>query len=110
MLFYGIDLQMIWITLMCIVEILGDFAIEKYTQTWKAINLAQGVGLYGGVIFFLIKSLIGSNILYVNGMWDGISGLIESFAAYYFLGERLDRPVQYIGLGLIILGVFLMKK
>ena len=106
----GIDMQTIWITLMCIVEILGDFAIEKYTQTWKAIDLAKGVGLYGGVIFFLIKSLIGSNILYVNGLWDGVSGLIESAAAYFFLGERLDRPTQYIGLALIIGGVFLMKK
>ena len=43
-------------------------------------------------------------------MWDGISGLVESAAAYYFLGERLDRNTQYIGLGFIILGMFLMKK
>ena len=83
----GIDLQLIWVTLMCAVEILGDFAIEKYTQTWQLVDLGKGIGYYGGVIFFLIKSLIGSNILYVNGIWDGISGLIESAAAYYFLGD-----------------------
>lgn len=107
---FGIDLQMIWITLMCIVEILGDFAIERYTHTWNLIDLGKGIGLYGGVIFFLIKSLIGSNILYVNGMWDGISGLIESAAAYYFLGQRFEHTSQYAGLGLIILGMFLMKN
>ena len=107
---FGIDIQLIWITLMSLVEILGDFAIEKYTHTWNLLDLGKGISLYGGVIFFLIKSLIGSNILYVNGMWDGISGLVESAAAYYFLGERLDRNTQYIGLGFIILGMFLMKK
>jgi len=107
---FGIDMQIVWITLMSLVEILGDFSIEKYTHTWNVLDLGKGISLYGGVIFFLIKSLIGSNILYVNGMWDGISGLVESLAAYYFLGERLDRNTQYIGLGFIILGMFLMKK
>ena len=107
---FGIDMQIVWITLMSLVEILGDFSIEKYTHTWNLLDLGKGISLYGGVIFFLIKSLIGSNILYVNGMWDGISGLVESAAAYYFLGERLDRNTQYIGLGFIILGMFLMKK
>lgn len=95
---------------MSLVEILGDFSLEKYTKTWELIDLGKGVTLYGGVIFFLIKSLIGSNILYVNGMWDGVSGLIESLAAYYFLGERFERNNQYLGLGLIILGMFLLKK
>jgi len=109
-MFFGIDIQIIWITLMSIVEILGDFALEKYTHTWNLIDLGKGISLYGGVIFFLIKSLIGSNILYVNAMWDGISGLIESAAAYYFLGHRLENNCQYAGLAFIILGVFLMKK
>ena len=107
---FGIDMQIVWITLMSLVEILGDFAIEHYTHTWNLIDLGKGISLYGGVIFFLIKSLIGSNILYVNGVWDGMSGLLESLAAYYFLGERLDRTSQYVGLGFIILGMFLMKK
>lgn len=109
-MFLGINIRTIWITLTCIVEILGDFAIEKYTHTWQLLDLAKGVGYYGGVIFFLIKSLIGLNILYVNGMWDGISGLIESAAAYYFLGERLEFTRQYAGLGMIILGILLMKN
>jgi len=107
---FGIDMQIVWITLMSLVEILGDFSIEKYTHTWNVLDLGKGISLYGGVIFFLIKSLIGSNILYVNGMWDSVSGLVESLAAYYFLEERLDRNTQYIGLGFIILGMFLMKK
>ncbi len=43
-------------------------------------------------------------------MWDGISGLLESIAAYIFLGERLDTNYQYMGLGMIIIGIVLLKK
>ena len=43
-------------------------------------------------------------------MWDGISGLIENVAAYIFLGQRLDTNYQYIGLGMIIIGIVLLKK
>jgi len=39
---FGVDIQTIWITLMSIVEILGDFALEKYTRTWKLIDLGNG--------------------------------------------------------------------
>jgi len=45
----------------------------------------------------------------VNAAWDGISALIESIAAYVVLGERLTDPNQYIGVGLIVLGLFFLK-
>jgi multidrug transporter EmrE-like cation transporter len=45
----------------------------------------------------------------VNGAWDGTSTLIEGFAAYLFLGERLDSYLQYVGLAFIVLGLYLLK-
>ena len=105
-----LDIQFIYLIILSIVEILGDFSLEKYTKTWSLIDLGKGIGWYGGVIFFLIKSLIGSNILYVNGMWDGVSGIMESAAAYLFLGERFENPCQYLGLVFIIAGIFLIKR
>lgn len=106
----NIDKKIITLILLCIVEIFGDFSFEKYTKTNSFTDLMQGIGWYGGVIFFLIKSLRGSSILYVNGMWDGMSGLIESIAAYFFLGQRFESPLQYFGLGFIIMGMFLIHK
>ena len=104
------DTQFIYLILLAFVEIFGDFSLEKYTRTQSLIDLGKGIGWYGGVIFFLIKSLIGSNILYINGMWDGISCFLESAAAYIYLGQRFEQPCQYLGLGLIIAGIFLIKK
>jgi multidrug transporter EmrE-like cation transporter len=42
-------------------------------------------------------------------MWDGISGILESAAAYVVLGDRLEKPMQYVGLVLTFAGIMLMK-
>ena len=97
------------ITIMSLVEIYGDFALRFYAQTNNLVYLAHGVVGYIGVVYCLIQSLRLKNVLYVNGMWDGISGLLGSVAAYLFLGDRLNKSSEYLGLALIISGIFLMK-
>jgi multidrug transporter EmrE-like cation transporter len=34
--------------------------------------------------------------------------VLESLAAYFLFGERLTNPVQYIGLAVIIAGIFML--
>jgi hypothetical protein len=92
-----------------IVEIIGDFALKEFANKGGLLPLSIGIGGYIGVVYFLIVSLQGSTVLLVNGAWDGISALIESVAAYIFLGERFHSHIQYIGLFLIIIGVYLLK-
>ena len=103
------DYSMIIIILLCIAEIYGDFSLRFYAQTNNVNYLAHGIAGYGGVVYFLIQALRIKNVLYINGLWDGVSGVLESIAAYYILGDRLERPVEYVGLLLIILGIALMK-
>lgn len=89
-------------------EIVGDFGFEKFADTNLWTGFAQGLIGYVGVIFFLIRSLKGANVMWVNGMWDGVSGVVESLAAFFILGERLSH-MQYVGLGLISLGLVFLK-
>lgn len=89
-------------------EVLGDFGFKSFARTGAKTAFAQGSLGYVAVIYYLIKSLAQGNVLYVNGMWDGISAIIESVAAYIILGERLNRPIEYAGLLLVILGVFML--
>jgi multidrug transporter EmrE-like cation transporter len=96
--------------LMSIAEIFGDFKYKAFARTGGAVNLAAGSAGYIAVIYFLVKSLKQGNILYVNGMWDGMSALLESVAAYLILGEKLNTPRQYIGLGFIIFGIFILHS
>lgn len=97
------------IGLISISEIFGDFALKKYANDGGMKHLIYGIFGYIGVIFFLIASLKGSNVLTVNAAWDGISALIESLAAFVILGDRFSDPNQYIGLGLIVSGLFFLK-
>ena len=105
-----IDTGFWFAVLLSIVEIYGDFALRFYAQTSNLIWLLHGLVGYAGVVWLLIVSFKFKNVLYVNGMWDGISGLLESIAAYFILGDRLEKPSQYTGIILIIVGVVLLKN
>jgi len=94
---------------LCLAEIVGDFGFKAFANNGGIRNFATGSVGYLGVIFFLIKSLQGSTVLLVNAAWDGLSALIESIAAFVILGERLADPKQYLGIILIILGLFFLK-
>jgi multidrug transporter EmrE-like cation transporter len=94
---------------LCLAEIVGDFGFKAFANNGGIRNFATGSFGYLGVIFFLIKSLQGSTVLLVNTAWDGLSTLIESVAAFFILGERFADPMQYVGLALIIVGLFFLK-
>lgn len=97
------------ILLLAAIEIYGDFNLRWFAQSQLPTYLLQGILGYVGVVFFLIRSFAYNNVLYVNGLWDGLSGLIESLAAYYYLGDRLKNTQAYVGLIMTIAGVALMK-
>jgi len=94
---------------LCLAEIVGDFGLKEFANNGGANSFAIGSIGYVGVILFLIRSLQGSTILLVNSAWDGLSTLLESAAAFFILGERFADPMQYVGLLLIILGLFFLK-
>jgi multidrug transporter EmrE-like cation transporter len=91
------------------VEIVGDFGFKEFANKGGVTPFLVGSLGYIGVVAMLIVSLQGSSILMVNGAWDGMSTIMSSLAAYVFLGERFESGIQYIGLFLIIIGLFLLK-
>jgi len=91
-----------------VAEIIGDFGFKAFARGGGAASFTQGTVGYIAVIYFLIRSLRVGNVLYVNGMWDGVSAVLESIAAYFLFGERLTNPVQYVGLIVVIAGIFML--
>ena len=98
--------QIVGLTL---VEIVGDFGFKIFANNGGILPLLAGIGGYIGVMIMLVVSLQGSTVLLVNAGWDGISALIETIAAIFILGERFDNYFQYIGILLIISGIYLLK-
>jgi multidrug transporter EmrE-like cation transporter len=93
-----------------VVEVFGDFNLRWYAETNRPMYLGYGLVGYAGVIYYLIKCLRTGNVLYVNGMWDGISAIVGSLAAFVVLGDRLETPVQYLGLAMAGMGVYLLRR
>lgn len=98
-----------WVAATAAVEVFADFQLRFFAQTDKSEYLWKGLVGYVGVIYLLIRSLRHANVLYVNGLWDGLSSLIESVAAYTILGDRLHNGQQYVGLLLTVAGVVLLR-
>lgn len=100
--------SLVMVTLLSVVEIYADFHLKFYAHSDSLSHLGQGLLGYVGVVYLLIQSLRLENVLYVNALWDGMSGLVESLAAYIFLGDRLHSGQQYAGVLFIIAGVVLL--
>lgn len=90
-------------------EIVGDFGFQEFANNGGIIPFSVGVGGYIGVVYFLIRSLQGSKILLVNAVWDGLSALLETIAAMVILGEYFEDPWKYVGIALIIMGLFFLR-
>jgi multidrug transporter EmrE-like cation transporter len=103
-------MSLIDISLMSISEIMGDFGFKSVARTGSLQGWAGGLLGYVGIIYYLIKSLRIGNVSYVNGMWDGVSGIIETVVAFVIFGERLNSPAQYIGILLIAVGLMMLKN
>jgi multidrug transporter EmrE-like cation transporter len=97
------------IGLLSLTEIFADFALKKYATEGGLMLLTYGLVGYAGVVYLLIEVLRGSTVLMMNAAWDGISAVLESVMAFIVLGERFHDPNQYIGLGLIVAGLFFLK-
>lgn len=97
------------LTSLILTEIVGDFGYKKFADEGGMKNFLVGTTGYMGVIYFLIRSLQGSQLLLINAAWDGLSALMESIAAMIFLGERFEDPTKYVGIVLIIIGLFFLK-
>lgn len=104
------DSNFLNIIMLGITELYADFSLQSYVNTNSNNSLLWGSIGYIFVVLFLIKSLRDAPLLYVNGMWDGISTIIECGLSFLLLGQRLEHETQYIGLFLIIIGIFFMKN
>jgi multidrug transporter EmrE-like cation transporter len=99
----------ITILLLSLVEFFGDKSFKTYARTRKNSQLIIGIIFYGLVIKFLVDALKSSNLIYANGMWDGVSALIGAILSYYLLHETLTSPLQWFGLVMIIAGILALQ-
>jgi multidrug transporter EmrE-like cation transporter len=94
------------IILLSLAEYIGDSNFKLYARSGQLSHLGIGLVAYAVLISIFIKSLARSNLIYANGMWDGVSAVITTILAFLLLGERLNNIQQWIGIAMIIGGIF----
>ena len=94
---------------MSLVEFIGDSSFKIYTRGGALFYLIIGWLSYISIAFFLIHILKYSNVAYMNLQWDGLSILLETLLAFILLKETLSNRIQYTGMTLMIVGIFLLN-
>lgn len=93
------------ICLMTFTELFGSINIQKYAKSNSYKDLFFGILGYIGLLFFLYKSFLTGDMLWVSTMWQGMVIVFGSAFAYFYLGERFHNPLQYIGILLGLMSV-----
>lgn len=92
-----------------LIEIVGDFGYEHFANNGGVKPFMIGTVGYIATIYYLIRSLQGSSILVINVAWDAISAIIETLAAMFILHEYPNNYSEYIGIILIIAGLYFLR-
>lgn len=97
----------IFILLLSLSQMLGDYNTYEYSKNNKINNLIISLLSYLLVIFFSIKSFQYFKMVYVIGMWNGLSILLSAMISYFILKEETHRA-QYAGLFIIFVGMVII--
>jgi multidrug transporter EmrE-like cation transporter len=92
-----------------LIELVGDYGAKQFANLGGLMNLGIGIFGYIGVFILLVLNLKGSTLLLVNNSWDGINTILVTLFGFFILGERFESNSQYLGIALIIGGIFLLK-
>ena len=90
-------------------EYLGDSNFKFFSRLNQYKYLSYGLASYGFMIWLLIYLLKHSNVMFMNGMWDAVSIVMETTLAFILLGETMTNNYQYSGLIFVVFGIILMN-
>ncbi len=93
-----------------LLEYMGDSNFKLYARSSDYNYLLYGTIAYIIMIYVIIEVLRNySNVMYMNGIWDALSIVLETLLAYIFLRETLDNNYQVLGFIFVVVGIILMN-
>jgi len=88
--------------ILSVTEIVGDYSAKKGHRLLTFLGYTV---LAAEMLYFLYDG--GQSLTLVNGNWDAISNVL-TFLLGFYMGERFT-SVQYLGLAMISVGLFLIQ-
>jgi len=91
-----------------LLEFVGDSNFKFFARTDRPLYLMFGLLAYVAMVGVLVAALKQGNIIFTNGMWDGVSAILSTVLAYVLYKERLSNNYQWTGLAMVIAGCGLL--
>ena len=96
---------------MTIAEIIGNANLKNFTtESGHHGHLVGGCIGYMGVMYFLIKSFASTSMLMTTFLWEGMITVLGSAYAIIVLGENFDHWVQWAGVALMGVAMWMVHS
>lgn len=79
-------------------ELFGNAHLKWFADNKKNHHLIFGILAWAAVLFFLVKTLENSNMMWTCIMWEAMIVIGGAITAYIFFGEKFTHWVQWLGL------------
>ena len=95
-------MSLIGVLAMTSAELFGNAHLKWYAENGKKHHLGLGILAWGLVLFFLIKTLKHSTMMWTCIMWEAMIVIGGAITAYVFFGEKFSSWIQWFGVLLAI--------
>lgn len=94
---------------MTVAEIFGNANLKHFAgDAGHHGHLVGGCVGYACVMYFLIQSFATTSMLVTTFLWEGMIAVLGSAYALFILGERFTSGIQYAGVALMILAMWMI--
>lgn len=94
---------------MTLAEIFGNANLKHFAGgSGHHGHLLGGCVGYACVMYFLIQSFATTSMLVTTFLWEGMIAVLGSAYALFVLGERFTSWIQYVGVGLMVLAMYMI--
>lgn len=96
---------------MTVAEIFGNANLKHFTgNAGRPGHLVGGCVGYACVMYFLIQSYATTSMLVTTFLWEGMIAVLGSAYALFVLGERFTSGIQYAGVALMVLAMWMIHQ
>jgi multidrug transporter EmrE-like cation transporter len=94
--------------ILTLVESVGDYALKRFATGGSPLFFAIGFGIYGALAAILVWLFKSLGFAITNAYWDATSNIITMAVGYFLLHESYTVR-QWIGMGVLTLGMLLIN-
>ena len=96
---------------MTVAEIFGNANFKHFVgDTGHHGHLVGGFVGYMGVMYFLIQSFTSASMLMTTFLWEGMITVLGSSYAVFVLGENFDHWIQWAGVALMGVAMWMVHS